>query len=114
MGADHAAVFLAHDVQDRSVSALEAHHIAGKGAVQFDAQARGQVHAECVMGHQEDGIGRQCIYQQLADYFGIGVGQGLVVKFPDFIIGLGHGRANRIKIRSTACHDGGYRRISIN
>ncbi len=107
MGADHTAVFLADHLQARSVQAFDTHHVCNEGRIQLDRQAGAQVHAEGVIGNQDDGVGGQHVDQQFPDDFSIGVGQRVIVELEDLGIGGGHGIGHGVKAGTRTGHDGG-------
>jgi hypothetical protein len=114
VGADHTAVFLAHDLELVAVDAFEVDGVGDIGAVQFDGQAGAQIHTEGVMGQKHNGLGRQGVDQSLANHLGVGVGQVRTVDFPDFGVGLGRGLADGVQIGAASGHDRGHGRIRKN
>ncbi len=63
MGGNRTAQLLADQLQGRTIHTFKINNVSRIGGIQFDGQAGGQIHAEGIMWHQHNGIGRNEIDQ---------------------------------------------------
>ena len=106
MGVGHAGVLLAHQLHRGAVNSVNAHHVGGINRIDLYGQARPQIHAEGVVGYEQQCVGRKDGCEKFADDLGIGISQVGVVELPYLGIQLGCCLAGTIKIAAGTGHNG--------